>query len=99
MLNVPLDPYVKTKARRTAENALSDTYKAALGRAAELVGGVQQLSARLRVPVADLVGWIQGERQPPMGVFLQVVDLLIEQSKPGFRPLQDYESKPIKPRE
>jgi hypothetical protein len=78
---------------------LSDTYKAALSRAAEMVGGVQALSDRLRVPVAELMCWIQGERKPPMGVFLKVVDLLIEQSRPGFHPLQDHEPKPVEPDE
>jgi hypothetical protein len=58
-----------------------DTYKAAVARASELAGGVQALSQRLRIPVVNLMRWIQGETKPPRGVFLRVVDFIIEEGK------------------
>lgn len=62
-------------------SAAVDTYKAAVARAAELAGGVKALSMRLRVPVVDLMRWIQGEAKPPKGVFLQVVDYIVEEGR------------------
>jgi hypothetical protein len=62
-------------------SASVDTYQAAVARAAELAGGVQALSARLRLPVVDLMRWIQGEAKPPKGVFLRLVDLIVEEGK------------------
>jgi hypothetical protein len=58
-----------------------DTYRAALVRAAEILGSVRALSDRLRVPMASLTYWLAGDGKPPMGVFLQVVDVLIEESQ------------------
>ena len=62
-----------------------DTYKATVARAAELAGGVQALSDQLHVPVVDLMRWIQGEAKPSRGVFLRLVDYVLEQSKPDVR--------------
>ena len=59
----------------------ADTYRAALVRAAELVGGVRRLSDRLRVPMADLTRWLAGDGKPSLGVFLQVIDVLIEEGR------------------
>jgi hypothetical protein len=56
-----------------------DTYRVALVRAAQVVGGARALSDRLRVPLPDLTRWLAGDGQPPMGIFLRVVDILIEQ--------------------
>ena len=58
-----------------------DTYRAALVWAAELVGGAVPLSHRLDVRMADLTHWMAGDGQPPMAVFLAVVDLLIEKGR------------------
>jgi hypothetical protein len=70
-----------------------------MAHAAELAGGVQALSERLRVPVVDVMRWIQGETRPPMGVFLRVVDFVIQESKkPGFFPPRD-KREPGKPAE
>ena len=58
-----------------------------MARASELAGGVQALSQRLRIPVVDLMRWIQGEAKPPRGIFLRVVDFIIEEGKkPVLRP-------------
>jgi hypothetical protein len=74
-----------------------DTYRAAVGRAAELAGGVNALSVRLRVPVVDLMRWIQGEAKPSKGVFLQIVDFIAEQEKKGTLPPPRNDPKPGKP--
>ena len=68
-----------------------ETYRAALVRAAELLGGARPLSARLQVPMSDLTRWLAGDGVPSMGTFLKVIDVLIEQSAksrvhPGNEP-------------
>lgn len=60
----------------------TDTDQAALARAAELLGGVEPLSHRLRVPLADLERWIAGEEIPPIGIFAQAIDIVLENSGP-----------------
>jgi len=59
-----------------------DTYRAALVRAAELLHGVAPLSKRLGVPMADLTHWLAGQGQPPMSVFFDVVDVLLQGRTP-----------------
>ena len=56
------------------------------------------MSQRLRIPVVDLMRWIQGESKPPKGVFLQLVDFVIEES--GRRGLASVRGarKPGKPK-
>jgi hypothetical protein len=67
-----------------------DTYRAALVRAAQILGGVRPLSDRLRVPMADLTRWLAGDGKPPIGVFLRVIDVLIEEGrKPLLFPLDE----------
>jgi hypothetical protein len=45
--------------------------------------------------VVDLMRWIQGEKKPPMGVFLRIVDFLLEQgNKPGFPPERERRKTP-----
>jgi hypothetical protein len=64
-----------------------DTYRVALVKAAVLLGGARALSDRLRVPMPELTHWLAGDGKPPMGVFLRVVDILIEErDKPQFLP-------------
>jgi hypothetical protein len=57
-----------------------DTYRAALVRAAELLGGAATLSHRLHVPMAELTRWLAGDGKPSMGTFLRVVDIVLEES-------------------
>ena len=54
------------------------TYRAALAHAAGLLGGARELSNRLQVPMSDLTRWLAGQGKPSMGVFLRVIDILIE---------------------
>ena len=51
----------------------------ALQRAAELLGGTEQLRAYLRVPMRQLQAWMQGKSRPPDAVFLRVVDVLAKE--------------------
>ena len=48
----------------------------ALEKAARILGGPQALHDYLRVPLLNLVCWMNGTEQPPAGIFLRVVDLL-----------------------
>jgi hypothetical protein len=40
-------------------------YTRVLHRACQIVGGVESLATRLRVPVATLYRWLDGEAEPP----------------------------------
>lgn len=76
----------RTERRAPLLSMHRDTYRAALGWAAELVGGVLPLSNRLGVPMADLTHWLAGDGQPPMAVFLAVVDVLIQDGRKAAPP-------------
>jgi hypothetical protein len=58
-----------------------DTYRAALVRAAELLGGAAPLARRLQVPMPELRRWLAGDEVPSMGTFLKVIDMLLEDSR------------------
>jgi hypothetical protein len=71
-----------------------DTYRAALVRAAELLGGARPLCERLQVPMPELTRWLAGDGKPTIGVFLKVIDVLIEEGhKPRFYPLHAEKNK------
>ena len=48
----------------------------ALRRAADMLGGKNELRAALRVPMTSLDQWLEGTVQPPMDVFLRAVDII-----------------------
>jgi hypothetical protein len=50
----------------------------ALQRAADVLGDLEALRARLNVPEARLALWLEGYARPPTSVFLQVVDILLD---------------------
>jgi hypothetical protein len=50
----------------------------AVRRAAEIAGEPRRLARRLRVPLDDLIGWMNGREQPPNVVFLQCVDIILD---------------------
>lgn len=52
----------------------------ALQRAAELLGGMHELCAYLQVPAEEMRRWVDGGDGPPAGIFLRVVDLIVEAS-------------------
>ena len=58
-----------------------DAYRATLVRAAQILGGVPALSRRLQVPMLDVKRWLAGAQKPSMGIFLKVIDILIEEGK------------------
>jgi hypothetical protein len=55
----------------------------ALARAAEILGGMELLSARLRVPQERVERWIAGEEGIPAGMFSLAVAVMLENSGPG----------------
>jgi hypothetical protein len=59
---------------------MPDVYARTLRRAANMVGGIDELAARLNVSREDLVHWTQGTRRAPPTVFLQAVDIVLEQT-------------------
>jgi len=52
-------------------------YTRVLHRACQIAGGVEPLAARLRVPIATLYRWLEGENDPPVSVFLKAVDIVL----------------------
>jgi hypothetical protein len=58
----------------------ASVYSRALQKAAELVGGREQLSRRLQVPLADVETWIADKSKPSREVFLRIVDVLLDES-------------------
>jgi transcriptional regulator with XRE-family HTH domain len=62
-----------------------------LHRACQIVGGVDQLAARLGVSRTMLYRWLDGEDVPPSRVFLKAVDLIL----PTWGPEDDALAKAI----
>jgi DNA-binding transcriptional regulator YdaS (Cro superfamily) len=54
-------------------------YIRTLKRAAEIVGGEEELARRLKVAPRHLTLWICGAVSPPGDVFLQAADIVTEQ--------------------
>jgi hypothetical protein len=61
----------------TAPPAQVTVYTRVLHRACQIVGGVEPLAARLRVPVTTLYRWLDGEAEPPARIFLKAVDIVM----------------------
>ena len=55
-----------------------ETYARTLGRASQIIGGTDELAARLGVRSEDLCRWLQGTEQVPVDVFLQAVDIVVD---------------------
>jgi transcriptional regulator with XRE-family HTH domain len=66
-------------------------YTRVLHRACQIVGGVDQLAARLGVSRTMLYRWLDGEDVPPSRVFLRAVDLIL----PTWGPEDDALAKAI----
>jgi hypothetical protein len=73
----------------------SSVYSRAVRKAAELLGGRENLARILNIPVADVNKWIGGEK-PPREIFLRVVDLIIDETAP---PGDSAESDDAAPRD
>lgn len=65
---------------------MNDTlYARVLQRAAEVLGGVEQLRACLDVSTVQLNYWMQGGAKPPDAVFLKLADALADQNLRALR--------------
>jgi len=61
----------------------SSVYSRTLQKAAELIGGRAKLCRFLHVPAAELEKWIGDKAVPPIGIFLRVVDFIIDETSPS----------------
>lgn len=75
----------------TARPPRVTVYTRVLHRACQIVGGVEQLAARLRVSKTMLYRWLEGEDAPPTSIFLNAVDLVL----PTWGPEDDALAKAI----
>lgn len=81
-----IDKRSASGAGSAREGALPTVYARALKRAAEIVGGAEQLAVQLRVVPSHLALWIDGSAPTPPDIFLRAVDLISEHDAPGKRP-------------
>ena len=56
-------------------------YSRALSRAAQLVGGRDELARVLQVSTTELDKWIADQAKPPREVFLRIVDLILDETR------------------
>lgn len=61
----------------------ASVYSRALLKAAELLGGRDQLARILQVPGAEIDRWIADEAKPPREMFLRVVDIILDETAAG----------------
>ncbi len=71
-----------------------ELYVRALQRAAEIYGGIDPLAERLKIPAEDLRRFVAGEERIPLEVFLNAVDLLLEDEVASMRGASQPEAKP-----
>jgi outer membrane biogenesis lipoprotein LolB len=57
---------------------MPSVYARAVRRAAEIAGGMIQLSAEWQVPIEELMNWLEGTRPVPQEFFLRAVDIITE---------------------
>jgi hypothetical protein len=76
--------------------AAASVYSRALKKAAELLGGREQLAKVLQVPSTEIDKWIADQGKPPREVFLRIVDLILDESRPGAN---DEPQEPTPPRD
>lgn len=62
-------------------------YARGLHRACLIVGGIEQLATRLRVPKELLERWIRGEGEPTQGIFLAAVEIILLYAAQPGRPI------------
>lgn len=58
-------------------------YSRTFQKAAEFSGGTRKLAHQLRVPLRDLEKWIAGAATPPLAIFLQAIDLVLDETSPA----------------
>jgi len=52
----------------------------AIARAASMIGGLEALAARIKVPERQLAYWLRDIGTPPDTVFFDVIDIIIERA-------------------
>jgi len=57
-------------------------YARCVVRAAQLLGGYDELGAHLGIATPRLEAWSRGEAVPPTTVFLQIVDIILDAGVP-----------------
>jgi hypothetical protein len=62
------------------------TYRSALFAAHKVLGSLDVLSARLCVDQRTLMQWMAGQDIPPLAVFLQVVDIIVDHVEAKLGP-------------
>ena len=60
----------------------ASVYSRTLQKAAELIGGYARLASQLQIPADDLQKWVRDEAVPPIEVFLQAVDYILDETPP-----------------
>jgi hypothetical protein len=58
-----------------------DVYRRAIERAVQLLGNEGRLARYLRVPANRLHAWRSGAENPPPGIFLNCVDLILDDER------------------
>jgi hypothetical protein len=71
-----------TLAVREEGGVVPTVHARALKRAAEILGGSEQLAVQLGVVPSHLARWIEGTVPTPTDIFLKVVDLISEHDAP-----------------
>ena len=69
----------------------------AIRRASEVMGGEQKLADHLGMPLSAVQLWIEGASLIPTDVFLQVVDILVDQAIDDLKP-GDHSAPTDRPR-
>jgi DNA-binding transcriptional regulator YdaS (Cro superfamily) len=64
---------------------LPTVYARALKRAAEIVGGKEQLALHLNVVPSHLALWMDGAQPTPQHIFLKAVDLISESEQESLK--------------
>ena len=65
----------------------NNVYSRTMQKAVQLAGGTKQLARKLHVPMAELEKWLAGKGVPPKQIFLQAVDMVLEEtSASGAEP-------------
>jgi hypothetical protein len=52
-------------------------------KAAELLGGRDELAKALQVPSSEIEKWIAEQSKPPREIFLRVVDIILDETAAG----------------
>jgi len=77
------------RLRNHARVTAASVYSRALAKAAELLGGRDQLAQMLQVPLVDVERWLADDGKPPREVFLRIVDIILDETSPGSADDED----------